>query len=648
MILQSLYELAESERLVPDPDFEMKPVAWTIVLKPDGELVQIKSRRTNLNEGTKRKPKWVGNPMLVPRQPYRSGTKAEAYFLCDNAKFVFAQQIGTENPPDQSSNASHQRFRLLIERCHSETSVPELGSVLLFLDSLPTETNYDALPDDVQSNDLFAFAIGLGECVHLLPQVVQWWNEQHSGNSSGSDFLCLVTGERFRQIEQFPQVANVPGAPKPIKLVSFNRSAFTSYHLDRNENAPISAKSGIFVAGALNRLLHPACPDPANPDRTLPKRNIRLTADTAACFWAASRDDEVNGLLDSIPDLFDAEHEDSVAEMYRSVWRGKPVPLQSPADFYVLVLSGAQGRAVVRDWIETTLGTANENLAQHFADLRIVRNTLAKKGATLEPVIPLRRLAESIAAEGKSENIPASVEAGFLRAAFTGTPYPFQLLQRALVRTRAEAGSRSNDQKKVIERSQRRDSRAALIRAVLNRRRRFDPHAFQRYPEVTESMNPNLESPGYSLGLLMAVLERLQQLALGDVNATIVDRYFGAASATPRTVFVRLLKNSRHHAEKATDTDEGKNRFMAQRLDRIIDFICSRFTLNRKQYPPQSDGIPAHLDLEQQGLFVLGYHQMRHWLWMSREERDAWEANQNDLPRVFSFRKEEQTETATA
>lgn len=647
MILQSLYELAKSERLVPDPDFEMKPVAWTIVLKPNGELVQIKSRRTNLNEGTKRKPKWVGNPMLVPRQPIRtSGDRA--FFLVDKSEYTLAHDPAGKRDPEKLA-LRVGLFREQVEACLAATNDSDLRAVNSFLasiDSFRPAISSAFEQDPWESNDMFAFEVGLAsEPVHLHEGVVGYWKESRKvpDNESGESFRCLVTGEEFRELGLFPLLKKVPGGTSSgVSLVSFNARAFESFNLSGNENAPISRTAAESVATALNRLVHSDFPDPANPERTLPRRNIRLTADTLGCFWATSSDDEVNGLLDSIPDLFDAENEDSVAEMYRSVWRGKSAPVQSPADFYVLVLSGAQGRAVVRDWIETTLGTANENLAQHFADLRIVRNTRAKKGATLEPVIPLRRLAESIAAEGKSENIPSSVEAGFLRAAFTGTPYPFQLLQRALVRTRAEAGRDD-----WID-SVRRDSRAALIRAVLNRRRRFDSQAFQRYPEVPESMNPNLESPGYSLGLLMAVLERLQQLALGDVNATVVDRYFGAASATPRTVFVRLLKSSRHHAEKATDTDEGRNRFMAQRLDRIIDFICSRFTLNRKQYPPQSDGIPAHLDLEQQGLFVLGYHQMRHWLWMSREERDAWEATQTDLPRVFSFRKEEKTEAVSA
>jgi CRISPR-associated protein Csd1 len=152
---------------------------------------------------------------------------------------------------------------------------------------------------------------------------------------------------------------------------------------------------------------------------------------------------------------------------------------------------------------------------------------------------------------------------------------------------------------------ERRDARAALIKATLIRN--------TTHKELTATMDPSNTQPGYLLGRLIAVIERLQQEALGDVNAGVVDRYFSAASATPRAVFTRLLKNARHHARKAKDdpSHAGAGRW----LDGLIDEIAARFD-------PKHNGFPAHLDLEQQGLFVLGYHQQRHWLWQPKAERE--------------------------
>ena len=154
--------------------------------------------------------------------------------------------------------------------------------------------------------------------------------------------------------------------------------------------------------------------------------------------------------------------------------------------------------------------------------------------------------------------------------------------------------------------------------------------------------------------MLTAVLERMQRLALGDVNASVVDRYFSAASANPRSVFVRLLKNSQHHFRKARDSDEKYVPGSARYMERLKDEILSRFNVElpttdpsgkkqRSVYPGNS-GIPLHLCLEDQGLFVLGYHQMRHWFFMKPEDRAAWEKKYPSAASIFHRKKQEETE----
>jgi CRISPR-associated protein Csd1 len=124
-------------------------------------------------------------------------------------------------------------------------------------------------------------------------------------------------------------------------------------------------------------------------------------------------------------------------------------------------------------------------------------------------------------------------------------------------------------------------------------------------------MDLNNTQPGYLLGRLMAVIEKMQATALGsEINASVVDKYFGAASATPGAVFPRLLKNFRHHARKAKDGDKAAVGW-AVRLEKESDRLLE---------PLQ--GFPSFLPLDQQGLFVLGYHHQRHSFFQSREERE--------------------------
>jgi len=156
-------------------------------------------------------------------------------------------------------------------------------------------------------------------------------------------------------------------------------------------------------------------------------------------------------------------------------------------------------------------------------------------------------------------------------------------------------------------------------------------------------MDPKNASEGYILGQLMAVLERTQQAALDNVNASVVDRYFGAASATPKTVFVRLMKNARHHVRKARENEKGGG--MAFLLDRMIDELASRFIPKTDRTFPAPNSFPSFLDLDQQGLFVLGYHHMRKWLWMTTDEHIAWEQAHPDAPRAYLWKTGKVKET---
>jgi CRISPR-associated protein Csd1 len=470
------------------------------------------------------------------------------------------------------------------------------------------------LPEDCKSNELFAFiyAPDVDTLVHDRPTVREYWKqqrEQPTDDSGPADLRCLVTGQEMRDVGLFPLIKRVPGgATAGVGLVSFNKSAFWSHGWENNENAPVSRSAAEGCATALNRLLSPAYPDPKNPNLTLRPHHIRLSDDTVVCYWAhGQRGAE---LADWMSDLLNASDPDKVADVYRSLWTGRMPKLNDPSAFYAVTLSGAQGRAVVRDWFETTVGKVTDNLARHFGDLAIVRNTPPPKNRALPPVLPLLVLLRSLAPMGDEKGIPDPLAAQFIHAAMQGRPYPYAVLQKALERTRAEIGRTEWGD------LERRDARAALIKAVLLRR--------------TDN------KIGYNLGCLMAVLERLQETAMENVNASVIDRYFGAASATPRSVFVRLLRNAQHHARKARDSE--KSAGLAFLLKNLMDEFIDRFHIDAKKPGyPIADGIPAFLPLDQQGLFVVGYHQMRKWLWMTKDERTAWMKDYPEAPRAFQW-----------
>lgn len=606
MILQALYQLADRENLMEDPDFEWKPVAWLIVVGDGGALFGMRGTHSisPAEKEGKKKPRPRPGKFSVPRESGRT-SGARAFLLCDKAEYALGQDpAGTR--AGEELEARFDLFRRRAEECLAATGDPGVMAVCGFLGRLSRKEIAVPLPEGCASNDLFAFVYAEDgdRLVTSRPAVYGYWRSLRTLPAVDAKALrrCLVSGRLATPVDKLPGIKNVPGGTTSgVALVSFNSNAFESYGWTGNAIAPISREAAEACSTALNRLLDPAFPDPLQPGQSLPRRSLRLSADTAVCFWAANPGGEtVTNLLLALLDADPGQ----VEELYRSVWRGERASVEDTSAFYALTLSGAQGRAIVRDWLESTVAEVTDNLASHFADLAIVRNTPLAKGQQHPPAFPLRTLMQSLAVRGDQKSVPAALAGQMVHAALGGTSYPLSVLQRALERSRAEIGrTKWSD-------LERRDARAALIKAVLNRRRRAHLQSTP-YPEVTAAMDPNNTQPGYLLGRLMAVVERMQITALGvDVSASVVDRYFGAASATPAAVFPRLLKNFHHHARKAKDGEDvsvRRARALEGEADRLLDSVTS---------------FPRFLPLDQQGLFILGYHHQRHSFFQSRAERE--------------------------
>ena len=113
------------------------------------------------------------------------------------------------------------------------------------------------------------------------------------------------------------------------------------------------------------------------------------------------------------------------------------------------------------------------------------------------------------------------------------------------------------------------------------------------------SLDRDNDNPAYLLGRLFAVYENIQQAALGyNLNATIKDRYFGAASATPASVFPLLERGSAPHLASLRKSGSGG---LAHWFDTEIDGILGLL----------STTFPRSLRLEDQGRFAIGYHHQR-------------------------------------
>ena len=108
------------------------------------------------------------------------------------------------------------------------------------------------------------------------------------------------------------------------------------------------------------------------------------------------------------------------------------------------------------------------------------------------------------------------------------------------------------------------------------------------------SLDKESTSPAYRLGRLFAVLESAQRQALGgQVNATIRDRYYGAASATPASVFPCCCA-MRKIIWGACAGPAGRRRWAGKDIREIVDGL--------------TDSFPRSLRIEDQGRFAIGYY----------------------------------------
>jgi CRISPR-associated protein Csd1 len=422
---------------------------------------------------------------------------------------------------------------------------------------------------------------------------------QPADSSDAAQSECLVCGQHATPIRVHPLVKRVPGGTSSgISFVSFNEDAFESLGLEKSENAPICIRCAEAYGTALNRLFHPQYTAPTG--EILGRRSFRLSDNTAVIYWAAQSNSFEEGFS-----LLDDDSADPlrVQALYESIGRGQPATLDDPTTFFALVVTGGQGRATLRGYHQTTVGQAKGNIKQYFDDIEI-----ARRFPTAPRWPALNRLVRSLAAQSKFENVDPDLARRLFLAILSGGLFPPAVLQAAIRRLRSEPENPGRGQYKHTQ------ERLALIRATLNRQLRSS----EWYPikdlvnqEIPPVLDPSCTNNAYCLGRLFAVLEKLQGDAIGNPNATIADRFYGAASATPATVFGTLLRKAQHHLGKM------RGPFYAIQIQEILALLN-----------PDS-AFPSTLALEEQGLFALGYYHQRADLWKAKETTDS-EASQTD------------------
>jgi CRISPR-associated protein Csd1 len=563
MILQALNRYYERAEDMPREGWVRRGVDYVLVLDEQGECINIEAI------GEQKKGKTVPREMLVTaigKQAMKhTNSGKDANLLWDNASFVF----GTGN----KGHIKLDSFISTIQEWLEDLDDKGVMAVRRFCSRILADPGLAIslverfqLKEDFDKRDpvlIFRLVSDL-DGIHLRPAVRTAYEAALTSANSGSGLRgnCLVTGDS--DVPLAPNESVIKGVwggqPAGCNIVSFNARSFESYgKRERNgENAPVSLRASFAYTTALNHLLSS-------------KQRMQV-GDTSTVFWA----EEAHDLESALPDLFGEPPKDdpgrgtdALKALYAAVQSGKFMVGGAKTRFHVLGLAPNAARIAIRFWETAPAIDLARRIRQHFEDIRIVH-------APHEPEhLSLFRLLTGIAVLNKADNIPPNLGGEVMRAILEGLPYPAPLLNLAVQRCRAE-------QKPTY-------ARAAAIKAYLNRLNRRN-NSQERYLTMLDPDNLNT---AYRFGRLFAVLEKIQEEASPGLNATIRDRYYGAASSTPVSVFTTLLRLKNHHLGKL-------NKGRAVQMEKLIGEIMEGIL-----------DFPRQLALPDQGRFSLGYYHQR-------------------------------------
>lgn len=564
MILQALYDYYQRKAADPDParrlpafGLEDKEIPFVIELNEDGKPFGIVDTRQG--DGKKK----VARRYLVPKGVKRSSGVA-ANLLWDTAEYVLG--VDTRGKPERVAEqgaAFRKRIADLPESVKQDAGIRALERFYAN-NGMTALADDPSWPEIVEINPVVTFRLhNDDDLICQRPAVVAACRNDNEPEQAAA--ICLVTGGQTATERLHTAIKGVWGAQSSgATLVSFNLDAFASFNKEQGDNAPVSPFAAFAYTTALNHLL----------DRN--SRQRFQVGDASTVFWAQKEDAEAESAFAAIfgePDDPDART-DYVRGILGAVQTGQFDGGRGDNLFYILGLAPNAARISIRFWHAAPLHEIAQRIRQWFDDLGL------KARGGKDPECPsLFRLLAACAQQGKADNIPPNLGGDIMRAILSGGPFPATWLNAAVQRCRAEQNVSY--------------LRAAAIKACLNRLRQFQPDSSLE-KELLPMLDLENNSPAYRLGRLFAALEKIQEEASPGLNATIRERYYGAASSTPVAVFTTLLRLKNHHLAKLTSRGRAVNfeRLLGEIMGGLGDF-------------------PKHLSLPEQGRFALGYYHQR-------------------------------------
>ena len=573
-------------------------IPYAVCIDDEGMVVHIDT----LGDATQKK---IINRIIVPLHGGRQGSKPKGMPLWDSAKYLLGD-------PTQAPDKAMACFEAEAEanvNIFKDVDDPAARAIVKYFSRPPQwekaqeqfgEKNWKKM---VTSNFILSYD---GQPLNANPAIMEACRRHvENGEVDKSKLVqSVVSGEMVLPVPVHPLLKGIPGAqPSGAALISYNFDAACSYGHKKCFNAPMSAREAFEYTTALKTML------------LKDSGYCSYLGNLIILTWAQDGEPEYSRFFNSGVQINTdgVEHdeiEDVVIPLMQKIVAGKPcefkgVKLKSDQHFFVLALVPNAARLAVSFYYKDSFGNLISNVNHHYLDIAIDRPSFDKwKNPPVWKLLDAtvnskskNKLKKKSEKKSKSKNKNASNELtnAVMRSVFTDTPYPVTLLNAVRMRIRAE-GEITSDRAAIIKGYYARLARLGRV-IIAN-----DPHADKQFKEILQ-MNINRESDyvPYVLGRMFSVYEQIQQAAASassnTINATIKDKYFSQAAATPARVFPVIGARVEKRMRQLRRDRPGFAIYLQRKLDDIAVKLPDRY--------------PKHLTLDEQGAFQLGYYQQR-------------------------------------
>lgn len=584
MLLQALcayYDLLAEAGEVTPPGYSKARIHYLVHLTQTGEIVGISNYQRTLEiGGGKGKQKLIPREEQLPERTEKPGI--DANIVEHRPLYLFGlNQEGEKLTPEDKTGKAKKSHQELVESNLAfleGLDSPVINAYRKFLENWrpeqETENPYllGLGKDYAKSNYIFCVEGRPDLLLHHDPVLKAKWEKKRQEKDAEKEAVmaqCAITGQQEAVARIHGKIKGVAGGlATGSVLIGFNNSSECSYGREQSYNSNISETVMKKYTEALNYLLSS-------------DGHKALVDDVTVVFWAMDSSGKSEMLFQDMlfggsRDTLQAEQTELMLQnLLEETKKGSLTPkalaamesIDPDTDFYMLGLKPNSSRLALKFIYHRKAADILYNVAKFQQDM------LVSEASRAVHLYQIKR--ELVSPKSTDKKVNSAMMARLFEAILYNRECPQSLLSTIVKRIQTDASDENIYFNSV---------RAGVLKTCINRNHE------KKEEQITMGLNKENDNQAYVCGRLFAVLEKLQQEASGDLNKTIKNTYFAAASVNPALVFPKLIRLAQNHLNKLNNP-----KFFNKQIAEVTDKLQDKF--------------PDRLSLQEQGMFEIGYYQ---------------------------------------